>query len=138
MLFRNSVAQGLGKLYAAGEIIFRQGDPADCCYAILEGQVEMSYENKDACWLSLEILEKNEVFGTTSLFGDMPRILTARAVVDSRLLTIDKSGFLQWIQEDPTLALRVLLSMANRSHRLIEQIVQLQQNLTGRDNHVTT
>ncbi|MBF0185195.1 MAG: cyclic nucleotide-binding domain-containing protein [Magnetococcales bacterium] len=138
MLFRNSVAQGLGKLYHAGELIFRQGEPADCCYVILEGQVEMSVEKDGACWLRLETLEKNEVFGTTSLFGNTPRILTARALVETRLLTIDQSGFLQWVHDDPTLAMRILLSMASQSHRLINQIVQLQQNISEHDNHVTT
>ncbi|MBF0097700.1 MAG: cyclic nucleotide-binding domain-containing protein [Magnetococcales bacterium] len=138
MLFRNSVAHGLGKLYAAGEMIFRQGDPADCCYVILEGKVEMSLEKEGACWLRLEVLEKNEVFGTTSLFGHTPRLLTARALVESRVLTIDQSGFLQWVKEDPTLALRIMLSMANRSQRLIQQIAQLQQTMTSGDDHVTT
>ncbi|MEO5362684.1 MAG: cyclic nucleotide-binding domain-containing protein [Magnetococcus sp. DMHC-8] len=131
MLFRSHNHAILGKQYAAGEIIFRQGDPADCCYVILEGRVEMSAEETGTCWLSLEILEKDEVFGTTSLFGNTPRLLTARALVESRLLTIDQSGFFQWVQDDPTLALRILLSMANRSHRLIDRIVQLQQGTAG-------
>ncbi len=127
MLFHAQTHNELGKHYAAGEIIFHRGEEANCCYVILEGEVEMSAEESEACWLNLEKLEKDEVFGTTSLFGNTPRILTARALVETRLLTIDQKGFLQWVHDDPTLALRILLSMANRSHRLIDKIIQLQR-----------
>ncbi|MEO5339711.1 MAG: cyclic nucleotide-binding domain-containing protein [Magnetococcus sp. MYC-9] len=128
MLFHTRNKGELGSLYQAGEIIFRQGDVADCCYVILQGRVELSAEEPDTCWLSMEILEKEEVFGTTSLFGNTPRLLTARALEETRLLTIDQNGFLRWVEEDPSLALRILLSMARRSKRLIQKIIQLQKS----------
>ena len=128
MLFRTHPLSELGKQYKAGSTIFRKGDLADCFYVILQGRVEMAAEEAETCWLSLETLEKDQVFGTSSLFGNTPRLLTARALVDTRLLTIDQQGFFQWAQDDPTLTLRILLSMANRSKRLIQQIIQLRQS----------
>lgn len=131
MLFSARTHDGLGKRYQSGEVIFQRGDPADCCYVILEGRVEMSVEDPSTCWLSLEVLEKDEVFGTTSLFGNTPRVLTARAVVPTRLLTIDQGGFFRWASEDPALALQILLGMANRSHRLIDQLVAALSHTRG-------
>lgn len=132
MLFKSHTPHELGKHYAAGETIFRQGDPADCFYVILQGEVEMAAEEADACWLRLEILEKNDVFGTTSLFGNTPRILTARALVETQLLTVDQQGFFQWANDDPALILQILLRVANRSNRLIQKIIQLQQATSER------
>ncbi|MEO5350497.1 MAG: cyclic nucleotide-binding domain-containing protein [Magnetococcus sp. YQC-3] len=131
MLFQQRAQNELGQTFPPGAVIFRQGEPADCCYVLLEGRVEMSAEENDTCWLSLEIVEKDEVFGATSLFGNTTRILTARALEETRVLSLDQSKFLQWVQNDPALALRILLSMANRSHRLIDRVMYLQKQLNA-------
>ncbi|MBF0399466.1 MAG: cyclic nucleotide-binding domain-containing protein [Magnetococcales bacterium] len=132
MLFRSHPVHELGRHYATGETIFRQGDSADCFYVILQGKVEMVAETEGACWLSLETLEKDDVFGTTSLFGNTPRILTARALEECRLLTVDQQGFFQWASDDPALLLQILLRMANRSNRLIQSMIALRQAESGK------
>lgn len=135
MLFRNKTQNELGQSFPAGAAIFRQGEAADCCYVLLEGRVEMIAEENDTCWLRLEIVEKDEVFGATSLFSNSPRILTARALEPTRVLSLDQNKFIQWVHEDPTLALRILLSMANRSHRLIDTVIQLQKQIQASLSH---
>ena len=127
MLFHSKNNQELGKVYEAGAIIFRQGDPADCFYCVLQGQVELAREEPDMGWISLDILEKDGIFGTTSLFSQSPRLLTARSLVETRILTIDQNNFFQRVDDDPTLAMQVLLNMAKSSRRLMGKIIKLRK-----------
>lgn len=127
MLFHsNHQHHALGKTYEAGTTIFRQKDPADCFYLILQGAVEMATEQPDSGWVSIDRLQKDDMFGTTSFFAQSSRILTARTLVETRLLTIDQNGFFQRVSDDPALAAQILRNMANYSHRLIDKIIELQ------------
>lgn len=130
MLFHFKNDNDLGKIYESGAIVFRQGDPADCLYFILEGQVEMVAEVLEIGRISMEVLKKDDIFGATSFFCQSPRVLTARALGEARLLTIDQKGFFQKVSKDPALASQILLKMADSSHRLIEKIIELKVKQT--------
>jgi CRP-like cAMP-binding protein len=78
----------LGKEYADREIIVRQGDAGNCMYVVQEGEVEA--------------------------FGTETRSCTIRALGNAKVLTIDKKSFLSGIQEDPSLAFRIVKVMSQR------------------------
>ncbi len=101
---------GLGKLYGNGEIVVRQGEPGDCMYVIQEGRVEVIRE-KDGKEICLAILGKQEFFGEVPLFERERRSATVRVLGEARLLTVDRKTLMRWIQEDPSLAYRVLQTL---------------------------
>jgi CRP-like cAMP-binding protein len=121
----------LGRTYRDGEVVIRQGERADCMYIVQEGQVEVVAEAANGD-VRLGVLEPGNVFGEMALFSKAPRSATVRALGETRVLRIDKEGFLKRIHEDPSLAFRILQKMADRIRTLDAEIVRLMGAQEGR------
>jgi CRP/FNR family transcriptional regulator, cyclic AMP receptor protein len=128
MLFQANKS-ALGKKYADGEVIIRQGEEAECMYVILEGEVEVILDEGSEDPLQLAVLREDEVFGELALFDDTDRIATVRAMGEVRVLSVDKKGFLQWVGEEPSFTLRILMKMASRTRTLINEVVRLRREI---------
>lgn len=113
----------LGKLYKGGEVIVRQGDAGDCMYVIQSGTVEVLHQ-VDGNDVPIARRGEGEFFGEMSIFEREVRMATVRAVDDVRVITVDKKNLLRRIQEDPTLAFRLLQSMSNRLRQLSGEVAQ--------------
>ena len=59
---------------AAGEYLFREGDPPDCAYVIDSGQIEVSTE-KDGRKLVLSHLGAGDLLGEMAVLDDAPRTI---------------------------------------------------------------
>ncbi len=117
------VTSAMGKVYRDGEVIFRQGEPGDCMYVIAKGEVELS-QRRDDQEFCLATLRDGDCFGEKALFERDVRALTARAVGDATVLTLEKTNFLRRIHEDPSLALKLLQRMSQRIHDLEAALVR--------------
>jgi CRP-like cAMP-binding protein len=111
----------LGRDYADREVIVRQGDLGSCMYVIQDGQVEAVAE-AGGRETRLRTLGPNDFFGEMALFGPESRSCTVRALGNARVLTIDKKNFLAGIQEDPSLAFRLVKVMSQRIRDLTERL----------------
>jgi len=107
----------LGKLYADGEVIVRQGEVGDCMYVIQGGQVEVLLRKGDSA-VCVAVLGEGDFFGEMALFDQEVRSATVRARGEVRLLTLEKKSFLRRIHEDPSLAFRIMEKMSHRIREL--------------------
>jgi CRP-like cAMP-binding protein len=114
----------LGRDYEDGEVIVRQGDPADCMFVVQSGEVEVFVARSGRETL-LRRLGKGEVIGEISLFDREVRSATVRARGRARLLTIDRDTFMSRVHEDPTLAFHIVKTLARRIRDLSEEIARL-------------
>ncbi len=71
----------------------RQGDPADCMYAIVSGRLQLFTESGDGTQRFLAELRSGETVGEVDLIDGRPRMATARAVRDSELVKVSRLGF---------------------------------------------
>ena len=111
----------LGKTYEPGQTIIRQGEMGDCMYVIQEGLVEVVKEANGQN-VRLAVLGKGEFFGEMAIFEEEARAATVRVLAPARILTIDRKNLLRRIQEDPSLAHRLVQVMSGRVRKLGEQI----------------
>lgn len=119
---KNAMELGaLGKTYEAGESIVRQGETGDCMYVIQEGLVEVVKE-ADGRNIQLAILGKDDFFGEMEVFEHIGRSATVRALIPTRVITVDQKNLLRRIQEDPSLAYRLVQVMSSRVRQSGEQI----------------
>jgi flavin-dependent dehydrogenase len=114
----------LGKIYQDGEAIVRQGEVGDCVYVILSGQVEVTVK-KDGEEVALRFLNQGDFFGEMALFDREVRSATVRALGRARVLTVDKNGLLRRVQEDPSLAFRIIEQMSGRIRQLTSEVARL-------------
>jgi CRP-like cAMP-binding protein len=135
----------LGKRYASGEQVVRQGDEGNCMFVVQAGKLEVLREEHDGN-VRVAVMDAGDIFGEMSIFEREVRSATVRALGDARVLTVDKKTFLRRIQEDPPLAFNLVKIMSHRIRRLTEEIasmkaktsppaprVDLQERRTGRD-----
>jgi hypothetical protein len=87
----------------AGELLFSEGDPADKCYILQSGSVEV---------LPGTLVKKaGETVGEMALLSEAPRAITVRALEPTNLLVISRDQFEQ-LMGGETLAVRVLHAFA--------------------------
>ncbi|MBI2211344.1 MAG: cyclic nucleotide-binding domain-containing protein [Deltaproteobacteria bacterium] len=122
----------LGRVYQAGETIVRQGEPGQCMYVIQSGQVVVVQE-KAQSEVPLAVLNKGDFFGEMALFEREARSATVRALEDSRVLTVDRKTFLRRIQEDPSIAFRLVEAMSRRIRELDQEISRIKSTFEVRD-----
>ena len=119
-----------------GEIIFKAGDPADCAYVIMEGEVEiLSVVDEESV---VSVLQLNQIFGELALLNDEPRSATLRAKGELKVMKISESLFMELIRESPKLALNVLRQLSQKladSHlqveKLREQLARAEDDKSG-------
>lgn len=117
-------SRDLGKILTDGEVIFREGDSADCMYVILEGKIKITKEGPSG-EVQLAVLQEGELFGEISFFDRLPRAATATSIGQSHILTVDKKMFFSNITRDPTIAFKVLEAMSSRVRRLNADYIKL-------------
>jgi CRP-like cAMP-binding protein len=86
--------------YAAGETIFRAGDPSECAYRLEAGRIEIVREEAVGD-VVLAVLEPGEIFGEMGLVDERPRSLTARALEPARVTTVGRDEFVDMLLHRP-------------------------------------
>lgn len=122
----------LGRVYEDGEIVVRQGDQGDCLYVVQEGRVEVVVE-RDGRETVLRELGPGEMVGEMAVFDRIVRSATVRARGQARLLTVDRKNFLRRVNEDPSIAFRIVESMSRRVRELSREVVELRNRLDATD-----
>ncbi len=99
--------------YAEGDVIFKQGDEGSSLFIIDDGAVEISY-GEGRGRVSLATLFNGQYFGELSLFDGAPRSATATATKQSRLIRLDRDDLVDFVNKNPSAALRIIAEMSER------------------------
>ena len=98
--------------YAAGQVIFQEGDRGECMYCVKAGLVEVVAGGR-----VLETLEAGHVFGEMALVDDQPRSAMVRAKTDCQVVPIDEKHFFFLVQQTPKFALQLMKVLTERLRR---------------------
>ncbi|MDR3438875.1 EAL domain-containing protein [Telmatospirillum sp.] len=78
---------------SAGNVLFKEGDPANCAYLVEEGWIEI-YTEQDGRRQSLSLIGTGQLFGEMGVIDGSVRTATAVATENSKLLCISAEQFL--------------------------------------------
>ena len=104
--------------YAAGQVIFEDGQTRDFMYVVKKGEVDIVVRSQ-----VVETVGEEGFFGELALIDRAPRSATAIAKTDCVLIKIDERQFLYLVQETPFFALSVMRTMATRIRRRNAQTI---------------
>ncbi len=79
--------------YDPGDVIFREGDPGDRMYAIMDGEVEVFREEADGRVLVVATLGRGQYFGEMALLSHVPRVASVRAIGEVRVAVLGREDF---------------------------------------------
>ncbi len=105
------------KKYAAGAVIFREGDPGDTLFLIVCGSVRIS-KMQTGSEEALAVLDAKSFFGEMTLFDRQPRSAYAIAHDDSEVFAIPADALIDLFDKNKDLGYKFLWTfcrtLANR------------------------
>ena len=111
--------------YKAGDIIFKEGDPADEAYIIHSGWVEILKETPGGP-SRLAILGDDDVVGEMGLLEERPRSATARAGDDVVASSVNHDEFIDLILNEPQEGLSLLRALFERLRTMNQMVTEMQ------------
>lgn len=99
---------------AAGDVVIRQGDPADGLYLVAGGRLQVVYNDGDGTRTVLSEEGYGSLTGEMALINDAPRSADVIAVRDCHLLFLSNEGFERVIAAHPHMLRSVTSALVNK------------------------
>lgn len=109
--------------FAAGGVIYRQGDAATSVMYVQAGRVKLSVVSARGKEAIIGVLARGDFFGEACLAGQTVRMSTATAMVSSRILTIERTRMRRLLQREPAFSQRFVAYILARSIRVEEDLI---------------
>ena len=109
--------------------VFREGDRADGFFVVVSGSVKVFKLSEDGKEQVLHILEAGQSFAEATIFEAGVYPANAEALSNSDLLFLPKRPFIELLEKNPKMALRVLGSLS----KWLKRMTDLVENLALRD-----
>ena len=121
-----------GETYAAGHVLFREGDGGKHMYVIQSGRVQLTrrVRGREA---HLATLPPGEFFGEMAIINKQPRSATATVIEEAHLLVLDARTFEAMIRGNAEIAIRMIKKLSSRLAQANSQVeTLLKQDLNHR------
>src|SRR3954464_7099078 len=105
--------------FDAGKVVFREGDPGDAVYVVLDGKVDLRVNGR-----LVETVEPGGILGEMALIEQAPRVATASAKTACDLQPISEARFMSMIQQTPSFALQIMKVIASRLRRMNTRLME--------------
>ncbi|HZV47318.1 MAG TPA: cyclic nucleotide-binding domain-containing protein [Thermodesulfovibrionales bacterium] len=95
-----------------GDQLFKEKDETKGLWLIHSGKIEISRITADGWRQTLFVLPAGHFFGELSILGNRKHVASATALEDTELLLIPKEDFDDLVQNDCSLALKLVIKLA--------------------------
>jgi CRP/FNR family transcriptional regulator, cyclic AMP receptor protein len=127
--------------FAEGQVLFREGDPADCVFRLLSGAVDILRE-LDGDPILLGTVGAGQFIGEMGVVENRPRSATARAASEVEVEILTPTEFLDQIVGSPRAARELIQRLSQRLREADDRIVsderRISRALTRKDAHSQT
>jgi CRP-like cAMP-binding protein len=96
----------------AGENFLEEGEPGDCLYLVIEGEVRVHSNER-----TILTLGPGKTVGELALLDPEPRSASVTAVNDAFLFRIDREPFDEVLADRPEIGLGIIRTLARRLRR---------------------
>ncbi|HWH79561.1 MAG TPA: cyclic nucleotide-binding and patatin-like phospholipase domain-containing protein [Candidatus Binatus sp.] len=105
------------KVLPGGAVLFRQGELGDSMFFVLSGRLRVAVPHGNHNDETFREIARGESVGELALLTGEPRSATIRAIRDSHLAQLSRTGFEHAIQTDPTLIRHITVQLASRQRQ---------------------
>ena len=109
--------------YRKGDIVFLQEGPADAVFYIQTGKITITVTSRLGKEAVIAILGPDEFFGEGCLIGQPLRLATATAMVESRVMRVDKVEMIRVLHEEASFGELFTAHLLTRNSRVEEDLV---------------
>ncbi len=112
--------------YEDGDVVFDEGEAADCTFVIMEGEADIYSKTKAGGGeVVVGTLRANQLLGELGVLTSSPRAASIRAKGRLMMLRISGEMFLKLLAENPPVALDVMRQLSGKlvlAHRQTEEL----------------
>jgi CRP-like cAMP-binding protein len=102
-------------VFAPGDVVLKEGDPADRFYMIIKGEAEVTHRESDGGEVVLSRFGPGDYFGEIGLLNDAPRQATVMARTPLEVMALDRETFARLMKSSQTTEDEVRRVAAERS-----------------------
>jgi CRP/FNR family transcriptional regulator len=110
--------------FAAGEVVFREGDQSDTCYIVRSGRLRAVREHTDGRILTLAAFGSGDIFGELAMFEDERRSATVETLEDAEVVAILGGDMRRLLREHPDIAVKLLGALGRRLRETNERLTR--------------
>jgi CRP-like cAMP-binding protein len=97
----------------SGSLLTKEGEVGDEFFVVAEGLAEALIKGK-----KVGSIRPGSFFGEMALLDQGPRVATVQAKLPTRVLVLDSKGFARVVHDSPSVALKVMRTLAERLRAL--------------------
>jgi CRP/FNR family transcriptional regulator len=112
-------------VWPKGRVIFQQDEPSRGFYLVVEGLVTVYRAAPDGKDTILHLVGPPDCFAEAAIFDEATYPASAACAEQSRLLLIERRGFLALLTERPSFAIGLFSGMASWLKRLVQRVENL-------------
>jgi CRP/FNR family cyclic AMP-dependent transcriptional regulator len=116
--------------YQQHQIVYNQGDPADCVFYVQTGRVKLTVHSLEGKEAVVAVHQPGDFCGEHCVTGYNLRISTARALTDCVLSRIQKSTVIRALHDDAEFSELFISYLMERNVRVQEDLVDQLLNST--------
>jgi CRP-like cAMP-binding protein len=110
--------------FAAGEVVFREGDESDTCYVVRSGHARAIREHQDGRSITLARFGPGDIFGELAMFDDEKRSATVEALEPTEAIAILGGDMRRLLREHPDIAVKLIAAIARRLRETNERLAR--------------
>jgi len=118
--------------FAAGQVIFREGDASDTAYIVQSGHARAIREHPDGRTISLAHFGPGDIFGELAMFDDERRSATVETLDEVEAVAVLGQDMRRLLREHPDIAVKLVVALGRRlreaNDRLARQSFQTVQS----------
>ena len=118
--------------FAAGHVVFREGDASDTCYIVRSGRARATRANRDGRTITLAQFGPGDFFGELAMFEDERRSATVEAMEDTSAIALLGSDMRRLMAEHADITMKLAIALGRRlrdtNERLARQSFQTVQS----------
>ena len=108
------------------------GDPADCFYLVVRGEVALLRHSADGDEVIVALVGAGELFGEDLVFlEEATHALSARALCPTELVRFDRRHFRRLLASEPSLPVKLLQTLHRRNTILLDEIERVTLQSAG-------
>lgn len=110
--------------FAAGEVVFREGDASDTCYIVKSGRARAVREHADGRSLTLAHFGPGDIFGELAMFDDERRSATVETVENTEAIAILGGDMRRLLRQHPDISVKLLAALGRRLRETNERLAR--------------
>ena len=103
--------------YSKGDVIFKENEPSDSLYLVIDGKINIEKEGKPVLTAGAK-----DAFGTWSLLDNEPRVVTATANDDAIMLRIERNDFVDLLADNVQVTQGILKTLVKKVRGIVEKV----------------